>query len=204
MSKYAEEPEMTPYPSGSKIVGVVLLLVGLFCSIAEAASGDADGIYTVTIKKLEFRNATTGDFITVFEGSRAINIAAASAGATAASLLSGGGVPQGTYNQVRVTMDATLTVKGYVNNGATTIYTDGGTDTEAFTTNGAAANTPGADYATSTFTIPAAFRTATDPVSFTIGAVAPTVRVTFDTSGVVTQSGGIPSLGAPSVTITAV
>ena len=184
---------------------VVAILLGL-TSTVQAASGDADGTYTVTVTRLEFRNATTGDYLTMFEGSRGINIASASAGATAASLASGGGVPQGTYNQVRVTLDGTLSVRGYVNSDTApvTFFTNGGTDAAAFSTNVAGINTPGATYAIASFTIPAAQRVFTQNVSFTIGSNVPTVRVTFDTSGVLTSGGGVPSLGAPSVTMTAV
>jgi hypothetical protein len=55
---------------------------------AQAASGDADGTYTVTITKLELSTDGT-TFVTVFEGSQAINIASANAGAVAAGLVSG-------------------------------------------------------------------------------------------------------------------
>lgn len=171
---------------------------------AEAASGNADGTYTVTVTQVEVSKDGGATYSTVFSGSQAINIASVDAGAVAAGLVSGAVLDVGVYTVVRATIGATMQFKGYVNNGATTIYTDGGSDNDAFTTNGAAADTPGADYATSTFTIPSANRTnTTTGLSMTVTtASGPTVTLKFDTSGVLTQSAGVPFIGAPTVTIT--
>lgn len=168
----------------------------------EAASGDADGTYAVTVTKIE-ASLDGSTFTTLFEGSQRINIAAVNAGAVAAGLVSGVDMADGTYTTVRVTIADTLTAKGFVNNGATTIYTDGGTDTGAFSTNSSAANTPGTDYAISTFTVPADNRVnTTSGLSIKVAdGTSATVTVAFDTSGVITQTGGIPSLSAPTVTI---
>ena len=183
------------------IVGCGMLLAAGWVSGVEAASGDAAGIYTVTVTKVEVSSDGGGTFTTIFDGSKAINIAAADAGAVAAGLASGAAVAPGTYNRVRTTIGATLLLKGYVNNGATTIYTNGGTDTGAFTTNNSAADAPGGTYTTSTFTIPN--RTSTMTVSIVVPSSGnATVRISFDTSGVITQSSGIPSVGAPTITVT--
>ncbi|MBI3324887.1 MAG: hypothetical protein HYZ92_06365 [Candidatus Omnitrophica bacterium] len=185
-------------------VVIVLLVCGLE-GLAQAASGDAAGTYTVTVTKVEISKDGGSTYTTLFSGSSDINIASVNAGAAAAGLVGGVILAPGTYDTIRVTIGGSLQLKGYVNNGSTTIYTNGGTDTGAFSTNTAAANTPGSDYATSTFTIPAGSRTSTSSVSIPVSpGASPTVRVTFDTSGVITQSGGIPSVGAPSVTVTAV
>ncbi len=183
------------------------VVVGYLAGIpitAQAASGDADGTYQVTVTKVELSSNGGSTFTTIFSGSQTINIAAVDAGAVAASLASGVALDSGTYTHVRVTLGATLLFKGYVNNGATTIYTDGGTDTGAFSTNGSAANTPGSDYAVGTITIPEANRTnTTTGLSITMRpGQSPTVQIKFDTSGVLTQSGGIPSLNPPTITIT--
>ena len=184
------------------LIGVAAACV-LGAGAAWAASGNADGTYTVTITKTEMStNGTT--FVTLFEGSQAVNIASASAGATVAGLASGVKPPDGTYTTIRTTLGANLLLKGYVNNGGTTIFTNGGTDGAGFTTNSAAADAPGSTYAVSTFTIPVANRTATTTgVSIVMqGDAARTVTIKFDTSGVLTQSGGVPSVGAPTVTVT--
>ena len=195
----------------NRVGGFLLCLIGVIlygwlssAVLAEAASGDADGTYTVTITKLETSKDSGVTYTTLFEGSQAVNIASVSAGSIAAGLVNGVNLDVGTYDRVRATIGATLLLKGYVNNGATTIYTNGGTDGNGFSTNGGAANTPGSDYGTSTFTIPAGSRTSTTSgLSIQIQpGIAPTVTVQFDTTGVMTQSGGIPSVGAPSVTIT--
>ena len=182
-------------------LAILLAVAGLALSTArvEAASGNADGTYTVTVTMVEVSKDSGTTYMTVFSGSQSINIASVSAGAVAAGLVSGVTMDVGTYDRIRVTIGSTLQLKGYVNNGATTIFTDGST----FSTNGAAADAPGGTYAVSSFAIPAGSRTSTTTVSIPVQpGGAPTVSVAFDTSGVLTQSGGTPSVGAPTVTIT--
>ena len=193
--------------SAMRLVGFAVLAVACWTagvSAVEAASGNADGTYTVTVTQVEVSKDGGTSYTTIFSGSQAINIASVDAGAVAASLASGAQLDVGVYTIVRVTIGSTLQLKGYVNNGATTIYTNGGSDTNGFSTNGAAANTPGSDYAVSSFTIPSANRTSsTTGLSMTVTVTAgPTVTVKFDTSSILTQAGGIPSVGAPVVTIT--
>ena len=190
-----------------RLVGCVALVAVCWAAglgRVEAASGNADGTYTVTVTQVEVSKDGGSSYTTIFSGSQSINIASVDAGAVAAGLASGAQLDVGVYTIVRVTIGATLQLKGYVNNGATTIYTNGGSDTNGFSTNGAAANTPGSDYAVSSFTIPAANRTSsTTGLSMTVTVTTgPTVTVKFDTSGILTQAGGIPSVGAPVVTIT--
>lgn len=185
------------------VVGIAAVVLG-GAGDACAVSGNADGTYTVTVTKIEASKDAGTTYVTLFSGSQAINIAAANAGATAASLVSGTALAPGTYTVIRTTMGATLSVKGYINISGSTWYTDGGADTGAFSSN-AGNDTPGGDYAISTFTIPAEFRTNTDTsVSITVrgGGVGPTANIAFDTSNVITNSGGLPSVGGPTVTVT--
>lgn len=179
------------------------LAVGLVVSVwaaspALAGSGDADGTFTVIVEKIEI-SPGDGTFVTVFSGSSSLNIAAANAGAVAAGLVSGKAVPPGHYNVVRVTIGSTIRVKGYVNSGANTLYTDGGTDGGAFTSIAGNDNTTAADYTASTFTVPAENRVKTDSLTFTCtkGGPAPTVRISFDTSGVINTN---PGLNPPTIT----
>lgn len=179
---------------------VVLSGAGDACAV----SGDAAGTYTVTVTKIEASKDAGATYVTLFSGSQAINIAAANAGATAASLVSGVALAPGTYTVIRTTLGATLSVKGYINISGSTWYTDGGADTGAFSSN-AGNDTPGSDYVISTFTIPAEFRTNTDTsVSITVreGGAGPTTNIAFDTSNVITNNGGSPSVGGPTVTVT--
>ena len=183
------------------------LAAGVLVAVGEAwaASGDADGTYTVTVTKIELSKDGGASFTTVFEGSQAVNLRAVNAGAVAAGLVSGVTLEEGTYNTVRTTIGQNLLLKGYVNNAGagTSIYTDGGTDGAAFTTLAGLDNTTAADYSIATFTIPAASRTQSFGVSIAVQTgVAHTVTVKFDTAGVITQAGGIPTVGAPSVTVT--
>lgn len=171
---------------------------------AQAASGDADGTYTVTITLVEISKDGGTTYTTLFSGSKAINIAAANAGAVAAGLASGVALPPGAYNRLRVTLGSTLQIKGYVNNGDATgtLYTNN--DADGFDLNTSAINTPGSDYAVSTLSIPEANRVSTMTPSITVPAEGSpaTVQINFDTTGVLTASGNTPSLGAPTVTIT--
>ena len=177
---------------------------------AEAASGDADGTYTVTVTKVELSKDGGTTYTTIFEGSQSINIAAANAGAVAAGLASGVVLEPGTYDAVRTTIGATMQFKGYVNNdnGTDTLYTDGGTETgsgESTSNNAGVLNTPGADYAASTYTIPVINRTETDTsLSLKVEAgKALIVDIAFDTTGTATEGAAntiIP--GDPTVTIT--
>lgn len=170
----------------------------------EAASGDADGTYTVTITNVEASQDGGTTYTTIFSGSQDINIASVSAGAVAAGLASGAALDVGTYNTVRVTIGATLRAKGYVNNAGSTVFTNGGTDGSASSTNGGVTDTPGATYAISTYAIPAANRTnTTSGLSMVVQiGKSPTVTVQFDTSGVLSVVGGGIVPGAPLVTIT--
>ncbi len=176
--------------------------VGL--NAVEAASSDADGAYTVTITKVEASKDGGTTYTTIFSGSQDINIASVSAGAVAAGLANGAVLDVGTYNTVRVTIGATLRAKGYANNAGSTVYTNGGTDGSASSTNGGVTNAPGSDYAISTYTIPAANRTnITSGLSMVVqGGKSPTCTVKFDTSGVFSVMGGGLVPGAPVVTTT--
>ena len=188
------------------LIGCVTLVVVCWTgglSGVEAASGDADGTYTVTITKVEVSKAGGTTYTTLFSGSQDINIASVSAGAVAAGLASGAALDVGTYDTVRVTIGSTLRAKGYVNNAGSTVYTNGGTDGSASSTNGGVTDTPGSGYAVSTYTIPAANRTSTTSglsIVVQIGK-SPTVAVKFDTTGVLSVSSGIIIPGAPAVTI---
>ena len=181
---------------------VVCWTVGL--KAVEAASSDADGTYTVTITKVETSKDGGTIYTTIFSGSQDINIASVSAGAVAAGLASGAALDIGTYGIVRVTLGATLRAKGYVNNAGNTVYTNGGTDGSASSTNGGVTDTPGAGYAVSTYTIPDGNRTNTTSGLSLVVQVgkSPTCTVKFDTSGVLSVVGGGIVPGAPSVTIT--
>ena len=171
----------------------------------EAASGDADGTYTVTVTKVETSQDGGTTFTTIFSGSQDINIASVSAGAVAAGLASGATLDVGTYNTIRVTIGSTLKAKGFVNNAGNTVFTNGGTDGSASSTNGGVTDTPGSTYAISTYTIPAANRTSTTSGLSMVVQVgkSPAVTVKFDTSGVLSVIGGGVVPGAPAVTITA-
>lgn len=185
------------------MVGIVLNAFFSFILPApvRAGSGDADGIYTVDITKIEISSDSGSNYTTIYSGSSQVNIASASAGATVAGLASGVPMPPATYNAVRSTVGSSLLFKGYVTSGGTTYYTDGGTDGGAFS--GVAGSSPGSDYATSTFTIDAGSRTQTETGLSIVCSkgVTPTVTVEFDTSSVLSVSGTDVTLSPPVVDI---
>lgn len=183
-------------PLGWVALWSLFLVMGLGISAVQAGSTDADGVYSVTITKVEFSTDGT-NFITVFEGSKLVNIAAIDAGAVAAGLIGGVSIPAGTYTDVRWTVGSDLLLKGYINSGADTTYTNGAT----FDTNVGSTDTPGNDFATSTFTIPGGSRSGTTSgLSIEVGqGKNPVCSVSFDTSGVISAG---PSINAPVVDIT--
>lgn len=177
------------------------LLILAWCEPAFAASTDADGTYTVTVTLVEASIDGGANYITLFSGSQAINIAAANAGATAAGLVSGVDFPVGTCDRVRVTIGDTLLAKGYVNSGGSTFYTSGGVNG---TSNVAGNDNTGAvsNYTASTYTIPVGNRVNTNTVSIPIEKDKGTkIQVKFDTSGVLSYNGVVVIPGAPLVTI---
>ena len=194
----------TAWRVGWVVVGLVGWLLGA-ATRAEAASGAADGTYTVTITLIEVSKDGGATYTTLFSGSQAVNIASASAGATVAGLASSVALEPGTYNTVRVTLGASLLLKGYVNFGTTTIYTNNDADGFDNNSGGGADRTDNGStaYAVSTFTIPTVNRTQTlTGLSLSVSPASPrTCTVVFNTASVITQSGGTPSVGAPSVSI---
>jgi hypothetical protein len=177
------------------MAAVVLTYLFLSPVDAKAVSEAADGTYTVTITKIELSKDSGATYTTVFEGSSAVNIAAVNAGAVAAGLVSGKALDPGAYNAIRVTLGSDLLVKGYINNGAGTDYTDGTT----FSNNSAANDTPGTDYAISTFTIPSNQLVQTDTSTFSMvlkEGSASTATVSFNTATVIIAG---PGVGPPSV-----
>ena len=185
---------------------------GLCCDVSrtEAASGDAAGTYTVTITKVEISKDSGTTYITIFEGSQAINIAAANAGAVAAGLASGVTLDTGVYDRVRVTLAATMQVKGFVNSGANTLYTDGDTEdgAGASTSSNPGANSPGANYAASTYTIPAPSRINVKTASITVEAGGKSMTFTVSSSTHLLAKGSTAktkerkAAGAPGLVIT--
>ena len=196
---------MRPFTGASWwLLGAALLGLATWTGSSEAASGNADGTYTVTITKVEMSTDGT-NFVTVFSGSSSINIASVSAGAQAAALASGASLPPGSYTTVRVTLGSTMQIKGYINISGSTWYTIGGLDSNGFSSvAGTDQQNSQSNYAISTFTIPTTNRINSQSVSFTVkeGGAASTVSVAFDTSGVVMNNGGSPTIGAPTVTMT--
>lgn len=185
-------------------LGCTLLGLGVWAGQTYAASGDADGTYTVPITRIEVSKDGGATFTTVFSGSTDINIAAANAGAVAAGLVSGKAIEPGTYNRVRVTIGDTLRVRGYVNSAGGNFFTNGQSDAAGFTFAAGTPDVPGGTYAISSFAIPAGNRVSTQTVSIVVPekGAAGTCRVAFDTSGVLTAPGGLPQLGPPTVTVT--
>lgn len=183
--------------------GVCAAWLGL-AAPAGAATGSGGGqAYKVTVTTVETSSDGGSTYTMLFSGSQEMDIAAANAGAVAASLVSGVQLSPATYNRIRVTIGATMKAKGYVNISGVTHYTSGGTDAGAFSQAAGNDSPPSSGFVESTFTVPSGNRTSVDTVSIVVTPTnAPTVKVAFNTAGVFINSGGNPSLGPPTVTIT--
>ena len=173
-----------------------------FSSQSQAASGDPDGVYGVIITKIELSKDSGKSYLTCFEGYSDVNLIAASAGRSITRLIFSAPLAQGVYNRTRVTLGQKLYLQGYVNDGNTTIFTNGDNEGKGYELNAASADTPGSTYSVSAFTIPEDQRSYEYMINISVGAKPPALHAAFDLSGVITQAGGIPSVGIPSVTVT--
>lgn len=90
---------------------IVFLLVSAANLQAASISYDSSMQYHVTLLKAEAYNSTTSTWVTLTDASLTFDIASASAGAEVGSYVSGKDVPDGTYTQVRVTVDKTFKLK---------------------------------------------------------------------------------------------
>lgn len=103
---------------------IPLIIISLWQDKIFAATANVTPeIYEITIKKIEFRNQATGSFVTVKEGDLTFNIASVTAGQTVGSYVSGSAIPEGTYDQVRVTISRNMGIKATGAVGGTTYYT---------------------------------------------------------------------------------
>jgi|LGOV01.1.fsa_nt_gb hypothetical protein len=93
------------------MVKKIILIMILLSSYIFAANINPDYVskYELTITKLELKK-DDGTYITIFSGSSSINIASASAGEVAGSLLQGKSLPDGIYTHVKVTTGASFVV----------------------------------------------------------------------------------------------
>ncbi|OGX39692.1 MAG: hypothetical protein A3C53_05580 [Omnitrophica WOR_2 bacterium RIFCSPHIGHO2_02_FULL_68_15] len=165
---------------------------------AWAASGDPEA-YGVTITRIELSKDGGASYVTRFEGYADVNLAAPGVGAPIADLGKDTPLPKGTYNRLRVTLGPTLYLKGYVNHGGATLFTNGGADLVGYETNAAAANAPGATYAVSSVTIPNTARTFEQAIDIHVGSTMPALHLAFDLTGLITQTAGVPAVSAPAV-----
>lgn len=106
------------------LLAVVVIGIGILWadSLFAATGTGTPETYEVTVKKVELRNQATGTFVTVREADLTFNIASAAAGATVGSYISGSAIPEGTYDQVRVTISRNMGMKSTGTVGGTTYY----------------------------------------------------------------------------------
>ncbi|MDP2921842.1 MAG: hypothetical protein Q8O12_05710 [Candidatus Omnitrophota bacterium] len=197
----------------------ILFLIALFlaCELAMAVTATTDpDPYTIIMKKVRLRNSVTLEWVTAGEGDLTVNIASVSAGQLAAGYVSGSAIPEGTYDQIEVTLSRGMTIK--------TSYTDtgnafaGGAGTVYYTTSTAngdgsiATSTVAGNYAEGTSQIP----TTVSGVDATAGTYTKTynlpstitvakgstqkVRVKFDVTGAATfqQTGAGTAVAYPT------
>lgn len=94
------------------IIKISVLWVMMIFWVNNAFAGNVTpDEYNITIKKVELRDQATSSFVLVKEADLTFNIASASAGAIAGSYISGAAIPEGTYDQVKVTISRNLGVR---------------------------------------------------------------------------------------------
>lgn len=119
----------------------ILFLITLFltCEIAMAVTATVNpSPYTIIMKKVRLRNSVTLGWVTAGEGDLSVDIASVNAGELAAGYVSGNEIPEGTYDQIEVTLDRDMAVKAsYTDSG--NIFA-GGAGTIYYTTSTAGIN----------------------------------------------------------------
>lgn len=114
------------------IVAFGLLVSGVSLAatvdISTGASGSIDE-YSVTINKLEIYNSTTGEWKTLSDTAKTINIASASAGSQVGSMVKNDiTLTYGTYTQIKATVGGSFTLSACYNSSK---CTTGSTVTDA-------------------------------------------------------------------------
>lgn len=102
----------------------IILILFAFMLLAQPARATETSIpaisgmeYTITIKKIELYNSTTGQWITANQTPTTFNIASVDAGTVAGNLVSGASLTNGTYTQIRVTVGNSFSMKAFVSIG---------------------------------------------------------------------------------------
>jgi len=92
-----------------------LTMLFFICDIGFAVIGDtittSPSPYKITMKKVRLQNSVTGEWVTVGEGDLTVDIASVNAGELAAGYVSGSAVPEGTYNNIEITVSTSMTIK---------------------------------------------------------------------------------------------
>ncbi|OIO34449.1 MAG: hypothetical protein AUJ70_01045 [Candidatus Omnitrophica bacterium CG1_02_40_15] len=196
---------------------LLLLFVFLMSEIALAVTATVNpDPYTIIMKKARLRNSVTLEWVTVGEADLSVNIASVNAGELAAGYVSGSAIPEGTYDQIEVTLDRDMTVKAsYTDSGnifaggAGTIYyttSTAGVGGSIQASNSAASYTEGtckvpstvsgvdttADTYTKTYNLPSTITAAKGSTQ--------KVRVKFDVTGATTfeQTGAGTAVAYPT------
>lgn len=188
------------------LITSIFLIILLFNCTAFAAS--TTNKYQVFVTKLQLYNSDTGLWVTVYEGtSGTLDIASVSSGQAAGNFMSGVTVPDGTYTKAKSWVSPTFIIRGSVDS---TYYTTAATSTTG--TGGrtaSVASLTAGDIADCTVTVLSDdVEPDTNGVTFSNGSLKVTggipdhkVRVSFDLSNALTQTGGKIYPGAPVVTI---
>ena len=104
------------------LLSVALLVTAAAISFSQDATGRPD-LYEITLKKIEFSTDNGTTWTTLKEADLTFNLTDINAGAIAGRYISGGTLPVGTYNRVRVTVGCTMRLQGTLTNGGVTYST---------------------------------------------------------------------------------
>ena len=179
----------------------------------QAATGTADTYTVTMKKVELCSDMNCSSATVVGTGSQAVDIASLSAGAAAGAFASTTGLTVGTsYNHLRVTLNRTFTISGTVTDSSDTCTTDGSTEANATTLHVGTLNNTGAKADTTVYIVDAGTYNGaitmsySNPTSakemtigtpttdemqliykldsvYTVGLVAPQIKISFDTSG---------------------
>jgi hypothetical protein len=109
-------------------LGMCVVLLAVIAVVAGGVAGYAPDNFYATFKKIELHDKNADTWVTVWTGTKKVDIQALNAGWDTAGI-SDLDVPAGTYDKARVTIDATAGVvvssnEGYIN----PVKTDGGAE----------------------------------------------------------------------------
>lgn len=96
------------------VLTLLLLIHGRGDAVETPVPASSGMEYTVTLKRVEFFNETTGLWVTACDTAGTFDIASAQAGAEIAGLVADLALPAGSYSRIRITISNRFRIKAFV------------------------------------------------------------------------------------------